>query len=95
MKVKLKEDLFYSKLTDLVCMSDDADAYDHEFLFNVINKFMDYGKIVHSNGNLELYMTAGNIIELKEPAYDGCDYICDYHGLLLDFSTYSELEVII
>lgn len=93
MKARLKEDLLYSRLTDLVCMSDDADTSDHEFLFDVINKFMDYGKIVHSDGNLDLYMTAGDVLELKEPTYQGPDYICDYHGLLLDFSTGGELEV--
>lgn len=93
MKVRLKEDLFYSKITDLVCMSDDADTDDHEFLFSVINTFMDYGKIIHANGNLDLHMKAGDIIELKEPTYQGPDYICNYHGLLLDFSTDGELEV--
>lgn len=94
MKVRLKEDLLYSRLTDLVCMDEgDADEHDHEFLFDVINKFMDYGKIVHSDGNLDLYMTAGDVIELKEPTYQGPDYICNYHGLMLDFSTDGELEV--
>lgn len=91
MKVKLREDLFYSKLTDLVCMSDDADS--HKFLFDIIEKFMGYGKIVHSNGNLDLYMTKGDIIELKDPTYSGADYICNYHGLMLDFSTDGDLEV--
>ena len=93
MKIRLKEDLFYSKITDLVCMSDDADADDHEFLFDVINKFMDYGKIIHANGNLDLYMKADDVIELKEPTYQGPDYLCNYHGLLLDLSTDGELEV--
>lgn len=95
MKVKLKKDLLYSKLTDLVCMSDDADENDNKFLFDVIDKFMYYGKIVHSDSNLDLYMTAGDIVELKEPTYRGPDYICNYHGLMLDFSTDGELEVII
>lgn len=93
MKVRLKEDLLYSRLTDLVCMSDDADENDNKFLFDVINKFMDYGKIIHSDGNLDLYMTAGDVIELKEPTYKGPDYTCNYHGLMLDFSTGGELEV--
>lgn len=95
MKVKLKEDLFYSKLTDLVNMSDNVDKDDHEFLFTVISTFMKFGKIIHSNGNLDLYMKAGSIIELKEATYQGPDYICNYYGLLLDFSTDGELEVII
>ena len=93
MKVKLKEDLLYSKLTDLVCMSDDADENDNKFLFDVINTFMKHGHILHHGNDLELYMTAGDIIELKEPTYSGPDYICNYHGLMLDFSTYGELEV--
>lgn len=95
MKVKLKKDLLYSRLTYLVCMTEDADSDDNDFLFDVINRFMDYGKIVHSNGDLELYMKAGDIIELKEPTYSGPDYICNYHGLMLDFSTDGELEVVI
>ena len=95
MKVKLKEDLMYSKLTDLVNMSDNVDTYDKEFLFDVINTFMKNGHILHHGNDLELYMTKGDIIELKEPTYSGPDYICNYHGLMLDFSTDGELEVII
>lgn len=95
MKVKLKEDLLYSKLTYLVHMLDDANEDDHEFLFHVINKFMNYGKIVQANDDLDLYMKAGDVIELKEPTYPGPDYFCDYHGLTLDFSTDGELEVYI
>lgn len=95
MKVKLKEDLFYSKLTDLVNMTDNADTYDNDFLNDVINTFMKFGGIFHENGNLNLYMKAGDIIELKESTYQGPSYICNYHGLMLDFSTDGELEVII
>lgn len=36
-----------------------------------------------------------NVKELKEPTYNGPDYICNYHGLMLDFSTEGELEVVI
>lgn len=93
MKIRLKKDLLYSRLTDLVCMSDDADENDNKFLLDVIDKFMYYGKIVHSNNDLDLYIKAGDIIELKEPTYQGPDYICNYHGLMLDFSTGGELEV--
>ena len=96
MKVKLKQDLFYSKLDNLVCMNKgDADEHDHEFLFDVINTFMTYGQIVHEGDILYLYMKKGDIIDLKEPTYSGPDYICNYHGLMLDFSTEGELEVII
>lgn len=95
MKVKLKEDLLYSTLIDLVNMSDDADENDNKFLFDVINRFIDFGKIIHSDCNLDLYMKAGDVIELNKPTYQGPDYICNYHGLLLDFSTDGNLEVII
>lgn len=96
MKVKLKEVLLYSKLTDLVCMDkSDVDDNDYEFLFNVINTFMTHGSIVHCGNDLNLYMKTGDIIELKEPTYQGPDYICNYHGLMLDFSTDGKLEVII
>lgn len=93
MKVKLKEDLMYSKLTDLVNMSNNSD--DNEFLFDVINTFMKHGHILHHGNDLELYMTAGDIIELKESTYQGPDYLCNYHGLMLDFSTDGKLEVIV
>ena len=95
MKVKLKEDIFYSRLTDLVDMDNNANDDDHEFLFQVINTFMKFGKIVQSDCNLDLYMKAGSIIDLKEPPYQGPDYVCNYYGLMLDFTTEGELEVII
>lgn len=94
MKVKLKEDLFYSRLTDLVNMDEETiDNNDDKFLRDVIKTFIKFGKIVHSNTNLYLYMKAGDVIELKEPTYQGPEYICNYHGLMLDFSTDGELEV--
>lgn len=96
MKVKLKEDLFYSRLTDLVNMDKETvDDNDNQFLRDVIEIFMHFGKIIHENGNLYLYMKAGTIIELKEPTYQGPEYICNYYGLMLDFSTDGELEVVI
>lgn len=96
MKVKLKEDLLYSRLTDL-CFMDKAgaDVNDCEFLYDVINTFMAHGNIVHCNGNLDLYMKANDILELQEPKYPGPDYVCNYHGLFLDFDTNGELEVVI
>lgn len=94
MKVKLKTDLYYSKLTDLVCMDKSyVDEHDYEFLFDVINTFMTYGKIEHIDGAIHLYMTEGDIIDLKEHTYNGPDYKCNYHGLMLDFSTDGVLEV--
>lgn len=96
MKVKLKEDLFYSSLTDLVNMDKEtADDNDIQFLRDVIETFMHFGIIIHENDNLYLYMKAGAIIELKEPTYQGPEYICNYYGLMLDFSTEGKLEVII
>lgn len=38
MKIKLKEDLFYNKLDNLVCMNKStANNQDYELLYNVIN----------------------------------------------------------
>lgn len=94
MEVKLKENLFYSKLTDL-CPMDEPDANDYEFLYDVINVFMAHGLIVHEGKDLNLYMKEGDIIDLKDPSYIGPDYICNYHGISLDFNTEGKLEVII
>lgn len=96
MKVKLKEDLLYSKLTDLVVLGESGhSADDNEYLHDVITVFMNHGHILHNGNDLELYMTAGDIIDVREPDYNGPDYTCNYHGLILDLSTDGKLEVII